>query len=215
VPLAVGDSIDVGAHVLEGDPPEPLPPAGALPPAIPLPPAVPLRPEAALPSVPETAELPAPAGGLDMLAAPAIARGNSQNRGNSGILLMGIYEIQVLDNFNNPTYADGTAGAIYGQWPPLVNALRAPGVWQAYDIVFEAPHFTGRVTPGYFTILWNGVIVHNRAELFGSTLPTMTPHVYTPHDAELPLQLQGRAPVRYRNVWIRRLKPYDQGAKVN
>ena len=148
-------------------------------------------------------------------AIPADVTGSSQNRGNGGVTFMGRYEIQILDSYANRTYADGMMASIYGEWPPLVNVSRKPGEWQSLDIVFEAPHFTGRVTPGYFTILWNGVIVHNRAELFGSTLPTMTPHVYTPHDAELPLQLQGRASVRYRNVWIRPLKPYDQGASVN
>lgn len=148
-------------------------------------------------------------------AIPADVTGTSQNRGNGGVTFMGRYEIQILDSFNNRTYADGMMASIYGEWPPLVNVSRKPGEWQSLDIVFEAPRFTGRVTPGYFTILWNGVIVHNRAELYGTTTPTMTPHVYTAHDPELPLQLQGRARVRYRNVWIRRLKPYDQGAKIN
>ena len=148
-------------------------------------------------------------------AIPADVTGSSQDRGNGGVTFMGRYEIQILDSYANRTYADGMMASIYGEWPPLVNVSRKPGEWQSLDIIFEAPRFTGRVTPGYFTILWNGVIVHNRTELFGSTLPTMTPHVYTPHDAELPLQLQGRARVRYRNVWIRTLKPYDQGSTVN
>jgi hypothetical protein len=148
-------------------------------------------------------------------AIPADVTGTSQNRGNGGVTFMGRYEIQILDSYNNRTYADGMMASIYGEWPPLVNVSRKPGEWQSLDIVFEAPRFTGRVTPGYFTIFWNGVLVHNRAELFGTTTPTMTPHVYTAHDAELPLQLQGRARVRYRNVWIRRLMPYDQGAKIN
>ena len=148
-------------------------------------------------------------------AIPADVTGTSQNRGNGGVTFMGRYEIQILDSYANRTYADGMMASIYGEWPPLVNVSRKPGEWQSLDIVFEAPHFAGRVTPGYFTILWNGVIVHNRSELVGTTLPTMTPHVYTPHEEQLPLQLQGRARVRYRNVWIRQLKPYDQGAKVN
>lgn len=148
-------------------------------------------------------------------AIPMDVSGSSQNRGNGGVIFMGRYEIQILDSLNNRTYADGMMASIYGEWPPLVNVSRKPGEWQSLDIVFEAPRFTGRVTPGYFTVFWNGVIVHNRAELYGTTTPTMTPHVYTPHDPELPLQLQGRARVRYRNVWIRRLKPYDQGAKIN
>ena len=148
-------------------------------------------------------------------AIPSDVTGSSQNRGNGGVTFMGRYEIQILDSYGNRTYADGMMASIYGEWPPLVNVSRKPGEWQSLDIIFEAPRFTGRVAPGSFTILWNGVLVHNRTELFGSTLPTMTPHVYTPHDAELPLQLQGRARVRYRNVWIRPLKPYDQGARVN
>ncbi len=148
-------------------------------------------------------------------AIPTDIAGTSQNRGNGGVVFMGRYEIQVLDSYQNRTYADGMMASIYGEWPPLVNASRKPGEWQSLDIVFEAPRFSGRVTPGYFTILWNGVIVHNRTELAGSTLPTMTPHLYIPHDPEQPLQLQGRARIRYRNVWIRQLKPYDQGAKIN
>jgi hypothetical protein len=148
-------------------------------------------------------------------AIPADVTGTSQDRGNGGVIFMGRYEIQILDSFNNRTYADGMMASVYGEWPPLVNASRKPGEWQSLDIVFEAPHFTGKVTPGFFTVFWNGAVVHNRAELYGTTTPTMTPHIYTAHDAELPLQLQGRARVRYRNVWIRRLKPYDQGAKVN
>jgi len=148
-------------------------------------------------------------------AIPADVTGSSQDRGNGGVTFMGRYEIQILDSFNNRTYADGMMASVYGEWPPLVNASRKPGEWQSLDIVFEAPRFTGRVTPGSFTIFWNGAVVHNRAELYGTTTPTMTPHVYTAHDPELPLQLQGRARVRYRNVWIRRLKTYDQGARIN
>jgi len=148
-------------------------------------------------------------------AIPSDVTGSSQDRGNGGVIFMGRYEIQILDSFNNRTYADGMMASVYGEWPPLVNASRKPGEWQSLDIVFEAPRFTTRVTPGFFTVFWNGAVVHNRAELFGTTTPTMTPHVYTAHDPELPLQLQGRARVRYRNMWIRRLKPYDQGAKVN
>ena len=143
-------------------------------------------------------------------AIPADVTGSSQDRGNGGVTFMGRYEIQILDSFNNRTYADGMMASVYGEWPPLVNASRKPGEWQSLDIVFEAPKFTGRVTPGFFTVSWNGVVVHNRAELYGTTTATMTPHVYTAHDPELPLQLQGRARVRYRNVWIRRMKTVAQ-----
>jgi 3-keto-disaccharide hydrolase len=148
-------------------------------------------------------------------AIPENVLGASQNRGNGGVIFMGRYEIQILDSYDNRTYADGMMASIYGEWPPLVNASRKPGEWQSLDIVFEAPRFAGRVTPGYFTVFWNGVVVHNRTELYGTTTATMTPHAYTAHDPELPLQLQGRAPVRYRNVWIRRLAPYDQGTDRN
>ena len=97
-------------------------------------------------------------------ATPAIIAGNSQGRGNSGVFLWACYEIQVLDSYNNPTYADGQAGAMYGQWPPLANVARRPGEWQSYDIVFEAPRFeNGKlVKPAFQTVFWNGVIVHNR-----------------------------------------------------
>jgi hypothetical protein len=141
-------------------------------------------------------------------ATPATVAGNSQGRGNSGVILMGRYEVQVLDSFENPTYADGMAGSIYGEYPPLVNAARKPGAWQSYDIVFEAPLFKGStlVRPAYLTVFWNGVLVQLRRPVMGSTSATMQPHSYTAHDAELPLTLQDHSnPVRYRNVWIRRL----------
>ena len=145
-------------------------------------------------------------------AAPTVVVGNSQGRGNSGIFLMGLYEIQVLDSYDNRTYADGQAGAIYGQWPPLANVARRPGEWQTYDIVFEAPRFeNGRVVkPAFQTVLWNGVVVHNRKEVMGAT-KYRDVATYSPHAAELPLMLQDHNnPVRYRNIWVRRLRPYDQ-----
>ena len=144
---------------------------------------------------------------------PTDIKGTSQSRGNSGILVMGLYEIQVLDVYNNATYADGQAAAIYGQWPPLANAARPPGEWQTYDIVFEAPRFeAGKlVKPAYQTVVWNGVFVHNRKEVMGPMIYRQVAH-YTPHDAELPLALQDHNnPVRYRNIWVRRLGTYDAG----
>ena len=141
-------------------------------------------------------------------ATPTPAEGRSQGRGNSGVIFMGRYEVQVLDSFENVTYADGQAASIYGEYPPLVNAARRPGDWQTYDIVFEAPQFKGTtlVKPAYVTVIWNGVLVHHRRAVMGATSATMTVHAYTAHDAELPLTLQDHAnPVRYRNVWIRRL----------
>ncbi len=146
-------------------------------------------------------------------ATPAKVEGTSQGRGNSGVIFMGRYEIQVLDSFDNRTYADGMAASIYGETPPRVNAARKPGEWQSYDIIFEAPRFAGRPSPGYFTVFWNGVMVHNRKELLGPTSAIMTPHTYAAHEPELPLSLQQHGNrVRYRNIWIRRLKGYDQSA---
>jgi Domain of Unknown Function (DUF1080) len=141
--------------------------------------------------------------------------GTSQGRGNSGVLVMGLYEVQVLEAYNNLTYADGQAAALYGQWPPLVNAARKPGEWQVYDIVFEAPRFeNGKVVkPAYMTVFWNGVMVHLHKELLGPTLHRQLAK-YTPHDAELPLSLQDHHDVlRYRNIWVRRLAGYDQPEK--
>jgi hypothetical protein len=149
-------------------------------------------------------------------ATPSPGRGASQDRGNSGVIFMGRYEVQVLDSYENVTYADGQAAAIYGEYPPLVNVARKPGEWQTYDIIFEAPKFNGNmvVAPAYVTVLWNGVIVQHRRPIMGSTSATTTVHQYTPHDAELPLTLQDHShPVRYRNVWIRRLASYDQPEK--
>ena len=149
-------------------------------------------------------------------AAPGAIAGNSQGRGNSGIFLMGLYEIQVLDSHNNRTYADGQAGAIYGQWPPLANAARKPGEWQTYDIVFEAPRFqdTKLVKPAFQTVFWNGVVVHNRKEVLGPTVYRSVARYSEPHAAELPLMLQDHNnPVRFRNIWVRRLGSYDSPEK--
>lgn len=145
-------------------------------------------------------------------AAPGQIDGTSQWRGNSGLLLMGLYEIQVLDSYKNPTYADGQAGAIYGQWPPLVNAVRKPGEWNAYDIVFEAPQFAGEkvVKPAYATVFLNGIVLHNRKEIIGR-MAHREVGTYAPHAPEEPLLLQDHdTPVRYRNIWVRRLAGYDQ-----
>ena len=144
-------------------------------------------------------------------AAPAMVRGTSQNRGNSGIFLQGRYEVQVLDSSDNPTYADGQAGAIYGQWPPLVNPAREPGEWQAYDIIFEAPRFdAGKLTkPAYLTVMLNGVLLHHRKEVMGPTVHRALA-AYSPQPAEDSLVLQDhQQPVRYRNIWIRRIRGYD------
>jgi hypothetical protein len=148
-------------------------------------------------------------------AAPVEIRGNSQNRGNSGIYLQGRYEVQVLDSYQNPTYADGQAGALYGQWPPLANATRKPGEWQSYDIVFEAPKFDGEklVKPAYATVFLNGVLLHNHKELMGPTVHRALAK-YAAQPAEDSLVLQDhQQPVRYRNIWIRRLSTYDRPEK--
>jgi hypothetical protein len=133
--------------------------------------------------------------------------GDSQARGNSGIMLMGRYEIQVLDSYDNPTYADGQAASVYGQVPPPVNASRKPGEWQTYDIVFEAPKFdAGKlVKPAYVTVFHNGVMMHNRQEITGRT-PHAKVGTYEPHGPQEPLQLQNHgSKVRFRNIWIRKL----------
>ena len=140
-------------------------------------------------------------------AAPSEVRGNSQSRGNSGVFLQGRYEVQVLDSFDNITYADGQAGAVYGQWPPLANAARKPGEWQTYDILFEAPKFEGEklVKPAYLTVIFNGVVVQNHREAMGPTVYRAVAK-YVPQPAEDSLALQNHGnPVRYRNILIRRL----------
>jgi hypothetical protein len=146
---------------------------------------------------------------------PAEVHGSSQNRGNSGIIFEGRYEVQILDSWQNPTYADGQAGAIYGEWPPLVNPVHKPGEWNYYDIVFEAPKFEGEnlVKPGYLTVFLNGVLLHNRKEVMGVTAHAQLPK-YTPHPAEDFLILQNHnGSDRFRNIWVRRLTGYDQPEK--
>jgi hypothetical protein len=141
-------------------------------------------------------------------AAPAEVKGSGQGRGNSGIYLQGRYEVQILDSFDNETYYDGQAASLYKQWPPLVNACRKPGEWQTYDIVFTAPRFDedGKLsTPGYVTVLHNGVLVQNHAELQGSTAWDKPPE-YSAHPLKQPLTIQYHGnPVRFRNIWIREL----------
>jgi hypothetical protein len=141
-------------------------------------------------------------------ATPLPATGTSQERGNSGVFLMGKYEIQVLDSYNNKTYADGQAAAIYGQYPPLVNACRPPGQWQTYDIIFRRPLFVSGgklVRPARVTVLHNGVLVQDNVELTGPTAHGQRPP-YQSHPDRLPLILQDHGdPVRYRNIWVREL----------
>jgi hypothetical protein len=140
-------------------------------------------------------------------ATPAAVQGEGQERGNSGVYLMDRYELQVLDSYDNPTYPDGQAGAIFGQFPPLVNASRPPGAWQTYDVVFRAPRFDeagALVAPARMTVLHNGVLVQDGVALTGPTAFQRRP----PYEAHGPgpISLQDHEfPVRYRNIWVRPL----------
>jgi hypothetical protein len=139
-------------------------------------------------------------------AEPAPPVGEDQDRGNSGVILMGRYEIQVLDSYKSKTYPDGQAGAVYGQYPPMVNASRPPGQWQMYDIIFHAPRFAANgklLRPGRVTVLHNGVLVQDNVEIHG---PTASEEPYKAHPEKLPLDLQDHNhPVRFRNIWVREL----------
>ena len=141
--------------------------------------------------------------------APTKVEGNSQGRGNSGVFLMGLVEIQVLDNYNNPTYADGFAASVYGQNPPYANALRPPGQFQTYDIVFRRPIFKDgkQVAPGFVTVFENGVLVQDHTMIEGPT-GHMARTKTEPFPEAGPLKLQDHGnPVRYRNIWYRTLPP--------
>jgi hypothetical protein len=141
-------------------------------------------------------------------AAPQEVKGSGQGRGNSGVYIMGLYEVQILDSFDNSTYPDGQAGAIYKENPPLVNVCRKPGEWQTYDIIFKAPRFDDQgklVKPAYITVLQNGVLVQNHFEIQGATSFYVAPK-YTAHPQKLPLLLQyHNNKVQFRNIWIREL----------
>lgn len=144
-------------------------------------------------------------------ASPSVVKGESQGRGNSGVFLMGRYEIQVLDCYENPTYPDGTVGGVYGQYPPLVNAARKPGEWSVYDIIWTGPRFDGDklVRPAFVTVILNGLVLHNHVELQGPTQHRQTAK-YEPHPASGPLKLQDHGDlVRFRNIWYRPLGGYD------
>lgn len=139
---------------------------------------------------------------------PVPAHGEGQERGNSGVFLMGEYEIQVLDSYENKTYADGQAAAVYGQYPPLVNASRPPSQWQSYDIVFHGPRFDAQgklLRPARVTVFHNGVLVQDNVALTGPTAHGERPP-YKPGPDKAPLALQDHGdPVRFRNIWIREL----------
>lgn len=141
-------------------------------------------------------------------AAPEVVDGDSQGRGNSGVFLMERYEIQVLDNYDNPTYADGYAGAVYGQHPPLVNPCRPPGEWQSYDIIWRGPRFDDDgdlARPARVSVLHNGILVQDHVELIGATTHQEV-GAYEVHPPEASLRLQDHGDlVRYRNIWYRPL----------
>ena len=142
--------------------------------------------------------------------APAPARGENQDRGNSGVFLQDLYEIQVLDNYDNRTYRNGQAGSIYKQYAPLVNACRMPGEWQTYDVIYTAPRFeddsTSYFTPPRVTVFHNGVLIQNNVSLRGPTLYIGMPEYSVLKHGPGPLSLQDHShPVAYRNIWIREL----------
>jgi len=140
-------------------------------------------------------------------SAPTVIEGDGQGRGNSGVFLMGLYEVQVLDCYQNPTYPDGTTAAVYGQFPPLVNACCKPGEWHLYDILWQGPKFHAGscVAPARITVLHNGVVVHHARELQGPTQHKRTA-CYEPHAPVGPVMLQDHNnPVRFRNIWLREI----------
>lgn len=141
-------------------------------------------------------------------SSPNEIKADSQGRGNSGVFLMGLYEIQVLDSYENQTYADGHAGAIYGQYPPLVNAMSPPGRWNVFDVVFEAPsyHMGELAAPATMTLFHNGVLAHLRQVMQGPTKHRELASYASPHGPKGPIVLQDHGdPVRFRNIWVREM----------
>lgn len=141
--------------------------------------------------------------------APAPPTGAGQNRGNSGVFFLDRYEVQVLDSYQNDTYPDGQAAALYGQYPPMVNAMRPPGEWQTYDIIFRGPRFGASgelLSPARVTVLHNGVLVQDNVVLTGPTGHYSRPP-YEAHPERLPISLQDHGDrVRFRNIWVRELR---------
>lgn len=148
-------------------------------------------------------------------SAPTPPKGSGQGRGNSGVFLMGRYELQVLDSFDNLTYSDGQAGAIYKQTPPMANAMRRPGEWNTYDIFWTCPRFKedgALESPAFITAVHNGVLILNHFQLLGDT-PFNRPPQYKAHPPKGPIAIQDHGnPVRFRNIWIREVKTV-QGVK--
>ena len=145
-------------------------------------------------------------------ATAAEVKGNGQGRSNSGVFMMGKYEVQILDSYDNKTYFDGQCGAIYKQHPPLVNACRKPGQWQSYDIIWKAPRFDDEgklLSPAFITVLHNGVLIQNHFELQGDTPYDRAP-AYKAHPEKGPITLQFHGnPIRYRNIWVREVKELE------
>ena len=147
---------------------------------------------------------------------PANVTGSGQERGNSGVFLAatpgGVYELQIVDSYENKTYVNGMAGSLYKQSIPLVNASRPPGQWQTYDVIWTAPTFRSDgslATPAYATVLYNGVLVDDHFALTGMTVNTGTP-TYKPYtSAPIALQAHGdpSPPISFRNIWLREIKP--------
>jgi hypothetical protein len=138
---------------------------------------------------------------------PATIEGSGQGRGNSGIFMQGIYELQVLDSYENPTYTNGQAGSIYKQTMPLVNASSMPGTWQSFDIVYTAPIFNKdsmMLFPGYITVLHNGILIQNHTAIYGTTPNAGAPQQKVHGKGPVKLQNHNN-PVSYRNIWIREL----------
>lgn len=145
---------------------------------------------------------------LEWRTPPESAHKTGQEKGNSGVFLMSNYEIQILDTYENKTYPDGMAAALYGMKPPDVNALRPTGEWQSYDIMFKRPIFddSGKMTsPAYVTVMVNGIVVQKNVPFSGPTShKKRTP--YKRHADALPLTLQNhREVVEFRNIWIKPL----------
>ena len=149
-------------------------------------------------------------------ATPVKVVGSGQGRGNNGINIIGRYEVQVLDSYENKTYADGQCGALYGQSPPLVNASKPPGQWQTYDIIFEAPRWdeSGKLLKkAAISVIHNGLVLHHRKELLGRTGHRSIGNYDKPHPPKGFIELYEHGnPVRFRNIWIRPLGEYDKGA---
>lgn len=142
---------------------------------------------------------------------PEGTEGKSQGRGNSGVFFMGVYELQILDCYNNETYPDGSTGAMYGQYPPLANACRPQGQWQVYDVIFRAPKLdeNGKVIkPATMTAILNGVVVQDHSEFIGTTAHKALAAYPDKHPAKGPIGLQDHGnPLRFRNIWVRELNP--------